>query len=178
MNAPAKTQRISVQVNGATITRDVEPRRHLIDFLREDCGLKGSHLGCEHGVCGACTVRVIGQSGGATIGQIVRGCLVLAVQVDGKAVQTVETPTPSPQLRALQDAFLARNALQCGYCTPGMLMAAQELLAHRPDADREAVREWMSGNYCRCTGYHAIVDAVCDVLQLQREGKLTPEEAA
>jgi len=170
MTEPVKTQRITIEVNGTRITRDVEPRRHLVDFLRDDCGLKGSHLGCEHGVCGACTVQMAGQ--------IVRGCLVLAVQADGKAVQTVETPTPSPQLRALQDAFLARNALQCGYCTPGMLMAALELLAQRPDADREAVREWMSGNYCRCTGYHAIVDAVCDVLQLQREGKLNAKEAA
>ena len=170
MTEPVKTQRITIEVNGTRITRDVEPRRHLVDFLRDDCGLKGSHLGCEHGVCGACTVQMGGQ--------IVRGCLVLAVQADGKAVQTVETPTPSPQLRALQDAFLARNALQCGYCTPGMLMAALELLAQRPDADREAVREWMSGNYCRCTGYHAIVDAVCDVLQLQREGKLNAKEAA
>ena len=166
------TQTITVQVNGTPVTRSVMPRQHLIDFLRDGCGLKGSHVGCEHGVCGACTVQLSGQ--------IVRGCLVLAVQANGRAVETVETAAPSPQLRALQDAFLARNALQCGYCTPGMLMAAQELLAQCPDADREAVREWMSGNYCRCTGYHAIVDAVCDVLQLQREGKLaaaTKEQA-
>lgn len=162
------TTPITVQVNGTTVTRDVMPRQHLIDFLRDGLGLKGSHLGCEHGVCGACTVRMSGPRGD----HIVRGCLVLAVQANGQAIETAETPTPSPQLRALQDAFLARNALQCGYCTPGMLMAAQELLAQRPDADRTAVREWMSGNYCRCTGYHAIVDAVCDVLQLQREGKL------
>ena len=159
-------RRIRVEINGTHTTRDVEPRRHLVDFLREDCGLKGSHLGCEHGVCGACTVRLDGE--------IVRGCLVLAVQADGCRVETVETPEPSPRLRALQDAFIARNALQCGYCTPGMLMAALELVERAPEADRATVREWMSGNYCRCTGYHAIVDAVCDVLEAQRNGEFAP----
>ena len=162
MTPPIPLRRIRVEVNGQPTTREVEPRRHLVDFLREDCGLKGSHLGCEHGVCGACTVRLDGE--------IVRGCLVLAVQADGGRVETVETPDPSPRLRALQDAFIARNALQCGYCTPGMLMAALELVERAPEADREAVREWISGNYCRCTGYHAIVDAVCDVLDAQRRG--------
>ena len=155
-------RRIQVEVNGARLVRSVEPRRHLVDFLREDCGLKGSHLGCEHGVCGACSVRLDGQW--------VRGCLVLAVQADGHRVETIETPTPSPRLRALQDAFVARNALQCGYCTGGMLMAALELVERQPDADRTAVRLGISGNYCRCTGYHAIVDAVCDVLAAQRLG--------
>jgi aerobic-type carbon monoxide dehydrogenase small subunit (CoxS/CutS family) len=143
--------------------RDVECRKHLVDFLREDCGLTGSHLGCEHGVCGACTVQLNGD--------IVRGCLVLAVQANGGSVQTVETATPSAQLKALQDAFVEHNALQCGYCTPGMLMAAVDLLAQRPDASRQQVREGMSGNYCRCTGYHAIVDAVCAVLEQQRSGR-------
>ena len=162
MSERNKTQRISVEVNGSRVTRDVEPRRHLVDFLRESCGLKGSHLGCEHGVCGACTVRLDGA--------IVRGCLVLAVQADGRCVETVETATPSPRLRALQEAFIARNALQCGYCTPGMLMTALELVEQVPDADRVGVREWISANYCRCTGYHAIVDAVCDVLAAQRQG--------
>ena len=156
MSTPPPLHRIRIDVNGTPTTRDVEPRRHLVDFLREDCGLKGSHLGCEHGVCGACTVRLDGQ--------IVRGCLVLAVQADGRRVDTVETATPSSRLRALQDAFVERNALQCGYCTPGMLMAALELVERRPEADRETVREWMSGNYCRCTGYHAIVDAICETL--------------
>ena len=159
-------RRIRVEINGTPTTREVEPRRHLVDFLREDCGLKGSHLGCEHGVCGACTVRLDGE--------IVRGCLVLAVQADGCRVETVETLDPSPRLRALQDAFIARNALQCGYCTPGMLLAALELVEREPEADRETVREWMSGNYCRCTGYHAIVDAVCDVLDAQRQGRFAP----
>jgi carbon-monoxide dehydrogenase small subunit len=160
--------RISVDVNGSVQTHPIEPRRHLVDFLREDCGLKGAHLGCEHGVCGACTVRLDGR--------IVRGCLVLAVQADGRRVETVETPTPSPRLRALQDAFIARNALQCGYCTSGMLMAALDLVEQRPNATREEVRHGISGNYCRCTGYHAIVDAVCDVLAAQAEGRIATQE--
>ena len=157
---PIPLRTIRVEVNGSVVQRSVEPRRHLVDFLREDCGLTGSHLGCEHGVCGACTVRLDGV--------IVRGCLVLAVQADGARVETVETATPSPALRALQDAFIARNALQCGYCTPGMLMAALELVEQQPDASRAQVRLWISGNYCRCTGYQAIVDAVCDVLAARR----------
>jgi carbon-monoxide dehydrogenase small subunit len=161
--------RVRVDVNGQVLVRDVECRKHLVDFLREDCGLKGSHLGCEHGVCGACTVRLDGQ--------IVRGCLVLAAQADGRAVETVETPTPSKRLKALQDAFVEHNALQCGYCTPGMLMAALDLVERRPTASREQVREWMSGNYCRCTGYHAIVDAVCDVLEQQKAGRFDEVQA-
>ena len=147
---------ITLSVNGETVTADVLPRTHLVDFLREQLGLTGSHLGCEHGVCGACTVRLDGD--------IVRGCLVLAVQADGRAVETVEGLTDGGSVRDLQDAFVARNALQCGYCTPGMLMAAAELLETQPDASREEVRAWMSGNYCRCTGYQSIVDAVCEVL--------------
>jgi carbon-monoxide dehydrogenase small subunit len=157
-------KRVRIEVNGSELVRDVEPRRHLVDFLRESCGLKGSHLGCEHGVCGACTVRLDGR--------IARGCLVLAVQADGRRVETADTATPSPRLRALQDAFIARNALQCGYCTSGMLMASLDLVEQQPRATRAEVREWISGNYCRCTGYHAIVDAVCDVLEAQREGRI------
>ena len=160
-------QRISVDVNGSPQTHAIEPRRHLVDFLREDCGLKGSHLGCEHGVCGACSVRLDGAT--------VRGCLVLAVQADGRRVETVETATPSRRLKALQDAFVEHNALQCGFCTPGMLVAALDLVERRPQADRTQVREWMSGNYCRCTGYHAIVDAVCAVLEQQRAGRFADE---
>ena len=150
------TKTIQLTLNGQARQCAVEPRQHLVDFLREDCGLTGSHLGCEHGVCGACTVRLDGQ--------IVRGCLVLAVQADGRAVETVEGLTDGGTMRDLQDAFVARNALQCGYCTPGMLMAAAELIEKQPEASREDVRVWISGNYCRCTGYQAIVDAVCDVL--------------
>ena len=150
------TRAIHLHVNGEHHHCHVAPRQHLVDFLREDLGLTGSHLGCEHGVCGACTVRLDGQ--------IVRGCLVLAVQADGRTVETVEGLTERGAARDLQDAFVARNALQCGYCTSGMLMAAVELLETRPDATREEVRVWISGNYCRCTGYQAIVDAICDVL--------------
>jgi aerobic-type carbon monoxide dehydrogenase small subunit (CoxS/CutS family) len=150
------TRTIRLSVNGEQRHCAIAPRQHLVDFLREELGLTGSHLGCEHGVCGACTVRLDGQ--------VVRGCLVLAVQADGRSVETVEGLTEGGSVRDLQDAFVARNALQCGYCTSGMLMAAAELIAAQPDASRETVRAWMSGNYCRCTGYQAIVDAVCDVL--------------
>jgi aerobic-type carbon monoxide dehydrogenase small subunit (CoxS/CutS family) len=172
MNTPTDSpkRRITVEVNGSVVVRDVECRKHLVDFLREDCGLTGSHLGCEHGVCGACTVQLDGA--------IVRGCLVLAAQADGKRVQTVETSTPSLRLKALQDAFVEINALQCGYCTPGMLMASLDLLHHQPNADRQQVREWISGNYCRCTGYHAVVDAVCAVLEQQRAGQFADEVPA
>ena len=147
-------------VNGTTVTRRIAARQHLIDFLREELGLTGSHVGCEHGVCGACTVRVDGK--------IVRGCLMLAVQADGRRIDTIEGLSDSGEIAALQQAFHERNALQCGYCTPGMLIAAQDLIANRPDATREQIREHLSGNYCRCTGYQAIVDAVEDVLAARR----------
>ncbi len=152
---------IEMIVNGNTIQAEIEPRRHLVDFLREDLGLKGPHLGCEQGACGACTVRVDGQ--------IVRGCLCLAVQANGKVVDTVEGLTAQGVLTALQNAFLRRNAMQCGFCSSGMLLSAAELIEQRPEATREQVREWISGNYCRCTGYHSIVDAIMDVLEAQRE---------
>jgi carbon-monoxide dehydrogenase small subunit len=152
---------IRLTVNGVAVRRAALPRTHLVDFLREDLGLTGSHTGCEHGVCGACTVRLDGE--------VVRGCLVLAVQADGSSVETVEGLTEGGTMRDLQDAFVERNALQCGYCTPGMLMAAAELLETRPDATRDDVRQWISGNYCRCTGYHAIVDAICAVLASRRD---------
>lgn len=147
---------IQVTVNGERLNREVEPRTHLVDFLRESVGLKGSHLGCEHGVCGACTVRLNDQ--------IVRGCLVLAVQADGGTVDTVEGLSRQGVLADLQEAFLKHNALQCGFCTPGMLMAAADVVQHNPRANRQQVREAISSNYCRCTGYHAIVDAICSVL--------------
>lgn len=150
------TKTIHITVNGQYRRHEVRPRQHLVDFLREELDLTGSHLGCEHGVCGACTVKLDGA--------IVRGCLVLAVQADGKSVETIEGLSESGAMRDLQQAFLTRNALQCGYCTSGMLMAASELIATQPDASREQVRQWISGNYCRCTGYQAIVDAICDVL--------------
>jgi aerobic carbon-monoxide dehydrogenase small subunit len=146
------TVNVSLTVNGERVSRTVEARRHLIDFLRLDLGLMGSHAGCEHGVCGACTLRVDGQ--------IVRGCLVLAAQLDGSEVETIEGLSDSNAIRDLQDAFIARNAAQCGYCTPGMLMTAADLLARYKTPTREEIREHISGNYCRCTGYHAIVDAI------------------
>jgi aerobic-type carbon monoxide dehydrogenase small subunit (CoxS/CutS family) len=148
---------ITVTINGVKITRRVPARQHLIDFLREDLDLTGSHVGCEHGVCGACTVRVDGI--------IVRGCLTLAVQADGRRVDTIEGLSDSGELAPLQEAFHRRNAAQCGYCTPGMLVAALDLVANHPKATREQIREHLSGNYCRCTGYQAIVDAIEDVLR-------------
>lgn len=150
------TRAVSITINGVRSRHDVLPRTHLVDFVREQLGLKGSHLGCEHGVCGACSVHLDGQ--------VVRGCLVLAVQADGRSVTTIEGLSDSGALRDLQQAFVRHNALQCGFCTSGMLMAAHELLTQRPNASREQVRDWISGNYCRCTGYQAIVDAICDVL--------------
>jgi carbon-monoxide dehydrogenase small subunit len=139
-------------VNGSEVTRRVPARLNLVDFLRDELGLTGTHVGCEHGVCGACTVRLDGE--------IVRGCLVLAVQCAGARVDTIEGLSESGELAALQNEFHQRNALQCGFCTPGMLLTAAELVAHRPDASRDEIRAHLSGNYCRCTGYHAIVDAV------------------
>jgi len=130
----------------------VKPRLNLADFLRDDLGLTGTHVGCEHGVCGACTVRLDGE--------IVRSCLTLAVQADGCAVETIEGLSDSGEIADLQNAFRERNALQCGYCTPGMLITAQDLLRQTPQPDRAAIREHLAGNYCRCTGYHAIIDAV------------------
>ena len=143
---------IRLTVNGETVVETVEPRMTLVDFLRETLGLTGSHVGCEHGVCGACTVRLDGV--------IVRGCLTLAVQCDGKRVDTIEGLSDSGELADLQEAFERRNALQCGFCTPGMLLTAQELLAGGGVPSRDTIRAHISGNYCRCTGYHAIVDAI------------------
>lgn len=147
----------TITVNGTPVTRQVPARQHLIDFLRETVGLTGSHIGCEHGVCGACTLRVDGE--------IVRGCLMLAVQANGRKVDTIEGLSDSGELAELQKAFHEHNALQCGFCTPGMLMAAQDLVRTMPGASRDEIRAHMSGNYCRCTGYHAIVDAVEEVLE-------------
>ena len=151
----------SLTLNGVRVTRRIPARQHLIDFLREELGLTGSHVSCEHGVCGTCTVRVDGR--------IVRGCLMLAVQADGRRVDTIEGLSDSGELAELQEAFHRRNALQCGFCTPGMLITAQDLVTNQPDASRERIRELLSGNYCRCTGYQAIVDAIEDVLAAGRK---------
>jgi carbon-monoxide dehydrogenase small subunit len=143
---------ITLTVNGERITRSVPVRQHLVDFLRTELGLTGSHIGCEHGICGACSVRVDGAA--------VRGCLMLAVQADGADVVTIEGLTESGEIADLQESFVARNALQCGYCTPGMLMTAADLLKAGRSAARDDIRGFLSGNYCRCTGYQAIIDAV------------------
>jgi aerobic carbon-monoxide dehydrogenase small subunit len=143
---------ISLQVNGERIDAQVLPRLNLADFLREHLKLTGTHVGCEHGVCGACTVRVNGD--------IVRSCLMLAAQTHGASIETIEGLSDSGEIADLQAAFRDRNALQCGFCTPGMLVAAQDLLKQEATPDRERIREHLSGNYCRCTGYQAIVDAV------------------
>jgi carbon-monoxide dehydrogenase small subunit len=147
---------ITLSVNGTQVARCVPARLNLVDFLRDELGLTGSHVGCEHGVCGACTVRVDGE--------IVRGCLMLAVQANGCKVETIEGLSDSGELAKLQKAFHERNALQCGFCTPGMLLAARDLLQHNPRPDREQIRAHLSGNYCRCTGYQAIVDAIEEVV--------------
>jgi len=144
---------ITLRLNGEDVTATVPARESLVDFVRERMGLTGSHVGCAHGVCGACTVRVDGLS--------VRGCLMLAAQADGASVDTVEGLTDSGAMADLQDAFHRHNAVQCGFCTPGMLVTATELLDRGgPVPDRAAIRDHISGNYCRCTGYQAIVDAI------------------
>jgi len=143
---------ISLVVNGERVDADVLPRLNLADFLRDHLKLTGTHVGCEHGVCGACTVRINGD--------IVRSCLLLAVQAHNATVETIEGISDSGEASDLQSAFRERNALQCGFCTPGMLMAAQDLLKQTPYPNREQIREHLSGNYCRCTGYQAIVDAI------------------
>jgi carbon-monoxide dehydrogenase small subunit len=150
---------ITLTVNGSQVSRRVPARQHLVDFLREDLGLTGSHAGCEHGVCGACTIRVNGD--------IVRGCLMLAVQANGCRVDTIEGLSDTKELSRLQKAFHEHNALQCGFCTPGMLLAAQDLVLKSKKPTREEIRNHISGNYCRCTGYQAIVDAIEEVVNGQ-----------
>jgi carbon-monoxide dehydrogenase small subunit len=153
---------ISLDVNGERVREDVSPRTHLADFLRERLGLTGTHVGCEQGSCGACSVRVDGA--------VVRACLMLAVQADGCKVETIEGLSDSGEIADLQEAFNTRNALQCGYCTPGMLMTAADLIARLTVPSREEIREHLSGNYCRCTGYQAIVDAV-EITARRRKGE-------
>jgi len=154
---------ITLTVNGESVAETVDARKTLVDFLRDDLVLTGSHVGCEHGVCGACTVRVDGV--------VVRGCLMLAAQCDGANVETIEGVSDAGEIADLQQAFEQRNALQCGFCTPGMLLTAQELLRGSGVPSREKIREQISGNYCRCTGYHAIVDAIESVAEARVGGK-------
>jgi carbon-monoxide dehydrogenase small subunit len=153
---------ISLRVNGEDMTEHVAARKTLVDFLRDDLGLTGSHVGCEQGVCGACTVLVDGA--------VVRGCLMLAVQCDGAEVETIEGLSDSGVIADLQDAFRRRNALQCGFCTPGMLIGAHDLVGRGGVPSRQKIRDHILGNYCRCTGYQAIVDAIESVAQT-RAGK-------
>jgi carbon-monoxide dehydrogenase small subunit len=148
----SQTCTIRLTVNGDPRVAEVEPRRLLVDFLREDLGLTGTHIGCEQGVCGSCTVLVNGAS--------VYACITLAVQADGADVSTVEGLAAGGELHPLQDEFSAKQGLQCGFCTPGMLMLAQEILAQNPDPTAEQVRAAIASNLCRCTGYQFITEAV------------------
>jgi aerobic-type carbon monoxide dehydrogenase small subunit (CoxS/CutS family) len=143
---------IEATLNGKPLKRRVKARQHLADFLRQEMELTGTHLGCEHGICGACTVVIDGCTA--------RGCLTLAAQISGKSVDTIEGMTESGKLSELQSEFIARNAAQCGFCSSGMLLTAYELVASGRKMSRAEIREFISGNMCRCTGYHAIVDAV------------------
>ena len=145
-------QLIVLTVNGAEHELLVEPRRTLVDALRQDLRLTGTHVGCEHGVCGTCTVLVDGQPA--------RACLMFAVQAEGREIRTVESLSPDGELSDLQQCFVDAHGLQCGFCTPGMLMLAEGLLAEQPAPDREQIREVVAANLCRCTGYQTIVDAV------------------
>ena len=157
---------VTITLNGEAVSRDVEPRRLLVDFLREDLGLVGAHIGCEHGVCGTCTVLRNGES--------IRSCITLAVQVDGQELLTVEGLVQDGQLHPIQEAFWDKQGLQCGYCTPGMLLRASEILTENPDPSREEVKEAISSNLCRCTGYAFIVDSVLEAAQRMRTAGQAP----
>ena len=148
----AERRRITVKVNGVEYEREVDPKRLLVDFLRDDLELTGTHVGCEHGFCGACTVLLNGRS--------IRSCLMFAVQADGAEIMTVEGLAEDGKLHPLQEAFREHHALQCGFCTPGMLIVTYELLKDNPDPTEEEVRLAVAGVLCRCTGYKQIIDAV------------------
>jgi carbon-monoxide dehydrogenase small subunit len=159
------TRQVRLTVNGVEYDRSVEPRRLLSDFLRHDLGLTGTHVGCEHGVCGACTILVDGEP--------VRSCLMFAVQAHGAAIETVEGLAHSPErLHPLQQAFWDRHGLQCGFCTPGFLMTLKAVLREQPDPTEEQVRDAISGNLCRCTGYQNIVAAALDAAASMRQADL------
>lgn len=161
---------ITLTVNGHPRTVTVEARRLLVDVLREQLGLYGTHAGCEHGVCGTCTVLRDGRS--------IRSCTTFAVQVDGAEIRTVEGLAEGPELHPLQDAFCEKQGLQCGFCTPGMLMRGVEIIERTPDATPEEVREQLAGNLCRCTGYTFITEAVCSAAAAMREAAPGPLKAA
>ncbi|HRF07957.1 MAG TPA: (2Fe-2S)-binding protein [Xanthobacteraceae bacterium] len=153
---------IALTVNGERIERDVKARQSLADFLREELALTGTHLGCEHGVCGACSVVIDGD--------VVRSCLTLAAQVNGKTVETIEGLSDRGALKKLQAAFLRYNAAQCGFCTPGMLVIAHDMISRGEAGDRDEIRDYISGNFCRCTGYQAIVNAIESVAKEEKAG--------
>jgi aerobic-type carbon monoxide dehydrogenase small subunit (CoxS/CutS family) len=159
---------ITLTVNGREYTVAVESRRLLVDVLRDDLGLTGTHIGCEHGVCGTCTVLLDGAS--------IRSCITLAVQADGSEIRTVEGLADGAAMHPLQEEFWDKQGLQCGYCTPGMLLRACELLERTPDPTAEQVREGIASNLCRCTGYQYIVEAVLAAAPRMREGRRTPAE--
>ncbi|KQP37988.1 (2Fe-2S)-binding protein [Pseudorhodoferax sp. Leaf274] len=165
---PVATERIALDVNGRRHTLELEPRTHLADALREHCGLTATHLGCEHGVCGACTVEVDGAPQ--------RSCLQSAVRFVGRSVRTLEAFDDDAVMAQLRAAFSAEHALQCGYCTPGMLMTARDIVLRLPQADEARIREELAGNLCRCTGYQGIVLAIQRVLR--ERANTTPQEAA
>jgi len=154
------THRVSFAVNGRRVTLEVEPRQHLADALRQLLGLTGTHLGCEHGACGACTVLLNGEA--------VRGCLLLAVQAEGHEITTIEGASPRDGLSTIQEAMHRHHALQCGFCTPGMVLALTALFAHAPCPDEAEIREAISGNLCRCTGYQPIINAALSVAAANR----------
>ncbi len=149
---PQEHRSVKITVNGQTYSRQVEPRRLLSDFLREDLDLRGTHVGCEHGICGACTVLMNGNT--------VRSCLMFAVQANGAEITTIEGLAKNGELHPLQEGFWENHGLQCGFCTPGFLMSACDLLERNPDPTEKEVREGLSGNMCRCTGYQHIVESV------------------
>jgi carbon-monoxide dehydrogenase small subunit len=163
MSASEQMRDVAVTVNGVEHSHSVPVRKLLADFLREDLNLTGTHLGCEHGVCGACTVLVDGESA--------RSCLMLAVQASGKSVTTIEGMADGDELHPVQQAFWDKHGLQCGFCTPGMVMAATELLAKNPAPTEEEIRNEMAGNICRCTGYHFIVDSIQAAAQAMAEAE-------
>lgn len=162
------THDITVTINGTSTSASVESRRSLADFLRHDVGLVGTHIGCEQGACGACTVLIAGRS--------VRSCIMFAVQADGAEIQTVESLAPGAELHPLQEAFRRHQGLQCGFCTPGMLLRSLELINNNPNLDADEAREGISSNMCRCTGYQYIVDAVLDAAAEMSGAATTDQE--
>ena len=153
-------KRIELKVNGQPVSREITPRRNLVDFLRDELNLTGTNVGCEHGVCGACTLEIDGAPA--------RSCITFAVACDGASVRTIEGFDDDPVMTALRAAFNAEHALQCGYCTPGMLVTARDIVMRLPDADEARIREELSGNLCRCTGYVGIVRAIMSVMAARK----------